>query len=213
KIVCGGGGCVYGALGMSHHATEDIAILRSLPDVAVICPADLVEAEEATKAIVNYPGTVYLRLGRGGEKRIHNKIDNFTIGKSIKVKEGKDVAIFSTGAIFEEINDALPLLNEAGINPTIYTFPTVKPLDEEVIKEVAKSHSLIVTCEEHNVVGGFGSAVAEVLSQYNHHASLLKLGLNDCYTSAVGSQKYLRGLHGLNAEGISNSILSYFKKR
>ena len=213
KIVCVGGGFVYGSLGMSHHATEDIAILRSLPDVAVICPADLVEAEEATKAIVNYPGTVYLRLGRGGEKRIHNKIDNFTIGKSIKVKEGKDVAIFSTGAIFEEINDALPLLNEAGINPTIYTFPTVKPLDEEVIKEVAKSHSLIVTCEEHNVVGGFGSAVAEVLSQYNHHASLLKLGLNDCYTSAVGSQKYLRGLHGLNAEGISNSILSYFKKR
>ena len=103
KIVCIGGGFVYGSLGMSHQATEDIAIMRALPGVAVFAPGDLTEAEEITKAIVNYPGTCYLRLGRGGEKRIHRKIEDFKIGKAIHVKDGKQVAIFSTGAIFEEI--------------------------------------------------------------------------------------------------------------
>ena len=99
KVVCVGGGFVYGSLGMSHHATEDISILRSLPNVVVLAPGDLLEAEEATKAMAKYNGTCYLRLGRGGEKRIHEKIDYFTIGKAIKVKDGKRVAIFSTGAI------------------------------------------------------------------------------------------------------------------
>ena len=89
KVVCVGGGFVYGSLGMSHQATEDLAILRSLPDVVVMAPGDLVEAEEATKAIAAYPGTCYLRLGRGGEKRIHDKIQDFKIGKAIKVKDGE----------------------------------------------------------------------------------------------------------------------------
>lgn len=138
KIVCVGGGYVYGSLGMSHHATEDIAIMRALPGVTVICPADLVEAEEAVKAIAKYPGTVYLRLGRGGEKRIHEKIENFTIGKAIRVQDGKRVAIFSTGAIFEEVSEALPILANAGITPSVYTFPTVKPIDKNLIKNVPK---------------------------------------------------------------------------
>ena len=207
KIVCVGGGFAYGSLGMSHHATEDIAVLRSLPGVAVLCPADLVEAEEATKAIVDYPGTVYLRLGRGGEKRIHDKIENFQIGKAIKVQDGTRVAIFSTGAIFEEINNALPLLAEAGIHPTVYTFPTVKPIDEKVIVDCARNNELIVTCEEHNLLGGFGSAVAEVLGNCRPKARLLSIGLNNCYTSAVGSQSYLREVHKLDAASIAQRIL------
>lgn len=213
KIVCVGGGFVYGSLGMSHHATEDIAVLRALPDVAVVCPADLVEAEAATRAIVDYPGTVYLRLGRGGEKRIHDSIPDFRIGKAIKVHEGSDVAIFSTGAIFEEINAVLPILAEAGIKPTVYTFPTVKPIDEEVIRECAAGHRLLVTCEEHNLSGGFGSAVAEVLCDgtLDARARLLKIGLKDCYTSAVGSQAYLRKLNGLDAASIASSIISALK--
>ena len=109
KIVCVGGGFVYGSLGMSHHATEDIAVMRALPDVVVMCPGDLVEAEEATKAIAKYQGTCYLRLGRGGEKRIHEKVDNFEIGKAIKIKESdkKKIAIFSTGAILDEASEAV----------------------------------------------------------------------------------------------------------
>lgn len=207
KIVCVGGGFVYGSLGMSHHATEDIAILRALPDVVVLAPGDLLEAEEATKAMVKHNGTCYLRLGRGGEKRIHQKIDNFQIGKAIKVKEGQRVAIFSTGAIFEEVDGAVEILKNQGIDPAVYTFPTVKPLDIEVINNTAKDFDLIVTVEEHNIVGGFGSAVAEVLSEQVTKARLLRIGLNDTYSAIVGSQQYLRSQFGIDSKGIAEKIL------
>jgi len=212
KIVCVGGGFVYGSLGMSHHATEDITILRALPNVAVICPADLVEAEAATKAIVDYPGTVYLRLGRGGEKRIHESIPEFIIGKAIKVQEGQQVAIFSTGAIFEEVTGANEILRQHSIKPTIYTFPTVKPIDRKVIEYCGANYDVIVTCEEHNVVGGFGSAVAEVLSENQHDPRLIRIGLNDCYSTKVGSQKYLREQYGLSAEYIADTIIKALNK-
>ncbi len=207
KIVCVGGGFVYGSLGMSHHATEDIAILRALPDVVVLAPGDLLEAEEATKAIVKHNGTCYLRLGRGGEKRIHQKIENFKIGKAIKVKEGRRVAIFSTGAIFEEVEGAVEILKLKGIDPAVYTFPTVKPLDIEVINNTAKDFDLIVTIEEQNIVGGFGSAVAEVLAEQITKARLLRIGLNDTYSTIVGSQKYLRSQFGIDSSGIAEKIL------
>ena len=208
KIVCVGGGFVYGSLGMSHHATEDIAILRALPNVVVLAPADLTEAEAATKAIAEYNGTCYLRLGRGGEKKIHEKIDNFQIGKAIKVQDGTRVAIFSTGAIFEEISESLEILAQKGIQPAVYTFPTVKPLDDEVIKECAEKFDLIVTCEEHNIVGGFGSAVAEILAEQKTNAKLLRIGLNDTYSSIVGSQKYLRNAFQIDAKGIAEKIIA-----
>ncbi|MBR1948580.1 MAG: transketolase [Alphaproteobacteria bacterium] len=207
KIVCVGGGFVYGSLGMSHHATEDIAIMRALPDMVVLAPGDLTEAEAATKAIAEYNGTCYLRLGRGGEKRIHEKIDNFQIGKAIKVKDGTKVAIFSTGAIFEEVDEAVALLKEKGIDPEVYTFPTVKPIDRKVILDCAEKFDLIATVEEHNIVGGFGSAVAEVMAEKPQNAKLLKIGLEDTYSSKVGSQKYLRSEFGIDAKGIANKIL------
>lgn len=208
KIVCVGGGFVYGSLGMSHHATEDIAIMRALPNMVVLAPGDLTEAEAATKAIAEYNGTCYLRLGRGGEKRIHEKIDNFQIGKAIKVKDGSRVAIFSTGAIFEEVAEAIELLKSANIDPVVYTFPTIKPIDREAILTCAQSCDLIVTVEEHNIVGGFGSAVAEVMAENPQKASLLKIGLEDTYSSKVGSQKYLRSEFGIDAEGIVKKIIS-----
>ena len=206
KIVCVGGGFVYGSLGMSHHATEDIAIMRSLPNMVVLAPGDLTEAEAATKAIAEYKGTCYLRLGRGGEKRIHEKIDNFEIGKAIKVKDGSRVAIFSTGAIFEEIEEAVSLLKQSGIDPAVYTFPTVKPIDRDVIIRCSQNVDLIVTVEEHNIVGGFGSAVAEVMAEEPQKARLLKIGLEDTYSSKVGSQKYLRSEFGIEAKGIVEKI-------
>lgn len=208
KIVCVGGGFVYGSLGMSHQATEDIAVMRALPGVAVLCPGDLVEAEEATKAIAAYPGTCYLRLGRGGEKRIHDRIDNFEIGKAIKIRDGEKVAVFSTGAIFDEIGSAVKILEGSGINPAVYTFPTVKPIDREVIEHCAENYDLIVTVEEHNIVGGFGSAVAEVISELRSHGRLIRIGLNDTYSSLVGNQKYLRSQFGLDAKGIADRILA-----
>ena len=213
KIVCIGGGFSYGSLGMSHQATEDIAIMRALPNVAVFAPADLVEAEEVTKAIVNYPGTCYLRLGRGGEKRIHDKINNFQIGKAIKIKDGKDFAIFSTGAIFDEVMDAYNFLIEKGFSPIVCTFPTVKPIDKDVIVECAKSCKHIFTVEEHNVIGGFGSAVSEVISTIDgNKCGLHMIGLNDEYSTQVGSQKYLRKEYLLDGESIYKTIIEAIKK-
>lgn len=207
KIVCVGGGFVYGSLGMSHQATEDLAILRALPDVVVMAPGDLVEAEAATKAIANYPGTCYLRLGRGGEKRIHESIENFQIGKAIKVKSGSRVVIFSTGALFEEVQGAYDILVQKGYEPAVYTFPTIKPIDKDVIRECAEEYDLIVTCEEHNIVGGFGSAVAEVMAEMrNKKAYLLRIGLNDMYAVHVGNQKYLREQYGMSAAKIADRI-------
>ena len=207
KIVCVGGGFVYGSLGMSHQATEDLAILRALPDVVVLAPGDLVEAEKATKAMVNYPGTCYLRLGRGGEKRIHDHIDNFQIGKAIQVKDGEKIAIFSTGAIFEEVEGAYDILTQKGFSPAVYTFPTVKPIDAEVIRDCAQRFDYIVTCEEHNIVGGFGSALAEVMAEMKaKKASLIRIGLNDQYAVLVGNQKYLREKYGMSAEKIAARI-------
>lgn len=207
KIVCVGGGFVYGSLGMSHHATEDIAVMRALPGVAVLCPGDLIEAEEATKAIAKYPGTCYLRLGRGGEKRIHDHIDNFEIGKAIKIHDGEKIAIFSTGAIFEEVADAEAILAEHDIYPAVYTFPTVKPIDRAAIARCAVDFDMIVTVEEHNIVGGFGSAVAEVLAELPERARLLRIGIHDTYSSIVGSQKYLRSQFGLDSGGIATQVL------
>lgn len=209
KVVCVGGGFVYGSLGMSHHATEDMALLRSLPNVVVMAPGDLVEAECATRAIAEYPGVCYLRLGRGGEKRIHDKIENFEIGKAIKVHDGENIAILSTGAIFEEVQAAYDQLKEKGYNPVVYTFPTVKPIDKTVIETLAAECDLIVTCEEHNIVGGFGSAVAEVMAESKaKHARLVRIGLNDQYSTIVGSQIYLRDCYGMSARKIVERIES-----
>ncbi|WP_047150835.1 transketolase family protein [Aneurinibacillus tyrosinisolvens] len=207
KIVCIGGGFVYGSLGMSHHATEDLSIMRALPDVAVLAPGDLVEAEYATRAIYENNGTCYLRLGRGGEKRIHDKIDDFKIGKAIKIKDGVKVAIMSTGGIFDEAFEASEMLSEKGITPALYTFPTVKPIDKETIEECAEKFTLIVTIEEHNIVGGFGSAVSEVLAELGgRRAKILRIGLNDRYSSIVGSQKYLRDVYGMSAMKIVEKV-------
>ena len=207
KVVCVGGGFVYGSLGMSHHATEDLAMLRALPEVTVLAPGDLVEAEYATKAIYAQPGTCYLRLGRGGERRIHETIKDFKIGKAIEIQKGEKVAVFSTGAIFDEVKEALEQLKLEKIIPTVYTFPTVKPIDKEVILDCAKTHEAIITVEEHNLSGGFGSAVAEVLAEADKvKAKLVRIGLSDRYSSIVGSQKYLRKQYSIDANTIANKV-------
>lgn len=209
KIVCVGGGFVYGSLGMSHHATEDIAIMRALPNVTVMAPGDLTEAAEATKAIYEQKGTCYLRLGRGGEQKIHEKIENFRIGKAIKIRDGSRVAVFSTGAIFDEAKGAVELLEQDGISAALYTFPTVKPIDKEVILECARRYEAIVTVEEHNIIGGFGSAVSEVMAEMSDkNAKLVRIGLNDMYSCIVGTQKYLRNEYGMSAVKIADRIRS-----
>lgn len=211
NVVCVGGGFVYGALGMSHHATEDLAVMRALPDVVVFAPCDKVEAAAVAKAAAAHPGTCYIRLGRGGEKVARETIETFTIGKAIPVQEGSRVAIFTTGDIYGEASIAAELLAKQGITPTVYTFPTVKPLDEETVRRCAMEHELIVTCEEHNVLGGLGSAVAEVLAEAPDKARLVRVGITGSYCATVGTQQHLRKLYGLTGEQICERILKELK--
>lgn len=206
NIVCVGGGFVYGSLGMSHHATEDLSTMRALPDVAVFAPADKVEAAAVAKAAAAYPGTCYIRLGRGGEKVIREEIGEFVVGKAIPVCYGSRVAIFSTGDIAGEVMNAKEILESQGITPTVYTFPTVKPIDAEMIRACAESHELIVTCEEHNIVGGLGSAVAEVLAEMQNAARMVRVGINDTYCGIVGDQNHLRTYYDLTGEKIAARI-------
>ena len=212
KIVCVGGGFVYGSLGMSHHATEDLAVMRSLPGVTVFSPADKVEAVEVAKAAAAYPGTCYIRLGRGGEPVVREKIESFEVGKAIPVQKGSRVAIFSTGDIYKEAALAAELLFQNGIKPTVYTFPTVMPIDEELVLKCAREHELIVTCEEHNIQGGLGTAVAEVLAeQPGNKARLLRIGMENAYCSVVGTQEHLRKIYGMSGEQIARRIKEELK--
>ena len=205
KIVCVGGGFTYGSLGMSHHATEDIAVMRAMPGVTVMAPGDLTEAQMCTTAAYDTQGTCYLRLGRGGEPRIHSNLDSYKPFDAIKIKDGEKIAVFSTGAIFEEAKDAITVLNKDGMDPALYTFPFVKPIDSKTITECAQRFDLIVTVEEHNIVGGFGGAVAEVLASVGG-AKLLRIGLKDTYSSIVGTQKYLRQKYSMDSAAIARKI-------
>lgn len=213
KIVCVGGGFVYGSLGMSHHATEDLAIMRALPEVVVMAPGDAIEAAAATRAITEHPGTCYLRLGRGGEKNVHTELPDFRIGQALPVGETEsdsiDVAILSSGAILDIATETSALLRKQGIRVNQYSFPTVKPLDTATIHRCAQQARIIVTLEEHNIVGGFGSAVAEVLADMGNAPRLLRCGICDEYCIRVGNQQYLRDIYGLNASSIVEKVLAH----
>lgn len=204
KIVCVGGGFVYGSLGMSHHATEDLAIMRALPNVTVMAPSDAAQAQLATEAIYAQPGTCYLRLGRGGESDLGTPTDQFQIGRAIKVADGTDLALLFTGAIGDEVLAARRQLADQGVDVAIVSFPTVKPIDARTIAELAERCHALVTVEEHSVVGGFGGAVAEVLAELpGPRARLVRIGLDDRYSSIVGSQSYLRDAYGMSGRSIA----------
>ncbi len=208
KIVCVGGGFVYGALGMSHHATEDVAIMRALPNVTVFSPGDPYEVEALMPLVYQTPGTCYLRLGRGNEPYAHEKpMENYKLGQAIEIYSGKDGAVFSSGGILTECKKAVEALRLMGCDIGLYSFPTVKPLDKAFIQKMAHQQPFIATVEEHNVVGGFGSAICEITAQMvDRHAKLELIGLNDCYSAIVGSQQYLRSHYGFDSEHIIQRI-------
>lgn len=213
KIVSIGSGFNYGAAGMSHHGTEDIAIMRALPNVTVLCPGDIYEVEQSVKLMYETKGTCYLRLGKSEGESVHDKRIKFTIGQGIKIIDGDNIAIFCTGDILKEVASVTDELNNMRISTSLYSFPTVKPIDKETVISCAKEHGLIVTVEEHNIIGGFGSAIAEVLSEiHDAKASLLRIGIHDMYSSVVGDREYLRDYYGLSKEEILKKILKVSKK-
>lgn len=214
-IMAVGGGFAYGSLGMSHHATEDIAIMRSLPNMRVFTPADAIEARIIVYEAAKLEAPCYIRLNKGGEPSIHQsytKLDEYEIGHAIQLKSGDDVCLMSAGAITIEAMKAAEILEQKGLSASVYSFLCVKPIDTDVIKECAKKYSCIYTIEEHNIVAGFGSAVSEVMTEENVKAKLIRIGLPDVYSSIVGSQSYLRCMYHMDSQSISETVLKTIDK-
>ena len=208
KVVSIGGGFSYGALGMSHHATEDLAIMRALPDVTVVAPGDHWETAEATRAISSTPGVCYLRLDKSAAPRSEKAGDIFALGKIRTVRSGSGVAILATGGILEEALKAADVLSESGVTCTVASVHTIKPLDAETLLQIVGSHSVVVTLEEHVLAGGLGGAVAEVMAdagKFPQH--FLRFGVEgSSFVSVVGSQQYLRKACGLDADSIVRRV-------
>lgn len=215
KIIALAAGFAYGALGMSHHATEDITAMKSLPNMTIFSPCDPIETRAVTRSAIKLNTPCYIRLGRGGEPNIHDDESieyNFEIGKAYKLFDGNDACIFSTGAITIEAKKAVLSLKEKGINVSLYSFPTIKPIDEETIISCAKKYKTIITVEEHQINGGFASSIADVLSKDpNQHAVLSRIGMVDEFTSKVGSTDYLRREYNMDSNAITNKVMECLK--
>ena len=207
KIVPVGGGMAYGALGPSHHATEDIAVMRALPDMVVVAPGDPWEARLATRSIVDHDGPAYLRLGRAGEPDVHLSKPAFELGKSISIRPGNDISLIATGGMLFDTVKSAEILAEQDIQARVLSMHTIKPLDTEALLLAARETSAIFTIEEHSIVGGLGSAVAEVLMEADVRPLHFKrIGLESQFSSIVGDQDYLRAQYGLDVPGILGAI-------
>jgi len=212
KIVIIGGGVSYGALGMSHHSTEDLAIMRALPNMVIEVPCDNYEAIAATHAMIEYDGPFYYRCGYKGEKDIHQGPIDFKIGKANIVSEGKDITLMFAGPIGSEVVDAAAMLAKEGIHCRVVSMHTIKPIDKDMILDSAKNTGGIVTVEEHNIMGGLGSAVAEVLCDENvMPAKFKRLAFPDVNVAKIGGQQWIRDQYGLQANGIAQSVRELLK--
>lgn len=213
KVVCVGGGFVYGSLGMSHHATEDMAMMRALPGVTVFTPGDPQEVEAIVPVMLKTPGTCYLRLGRGGEPTLHEApVENWVMPKALTLRQGTDVAILSAGGILTQTVSAGKLLAEQGVSAEVVSFPCIKPIDREKIAELTERFHHIVTVEEHSVVGGFGSAVCEVASELGRPCRIHRIGMEDVYSTIVGTQQYLRGEYQMDDAAICRRTIAWLNE-
>lgn len=207
KIVTVGGGMAYGSLGITHHATEDLAIMRALPNLTIIAPGDPIEAGLATRAIVKHSGPCYLRLGRNGEPKMHEPSMAFRLGRAITVRDGHDLTLISAGGGLYDVVKAADVLTDEGLHARVLSMHTIKPLDIEAVLKAASETPAIFTVEEHSVIGGLGSAVAEVLMESGHHQVRFKrIGVDGTFTSKVGDQAYLRAHYGLDVQGILRTV-------
>lgn len=205
-VVGVGAGYAYSNQGSTHHAIEDLAVMRALPEMTVVSPADPVEVEAAVRALVLHNGPAYLRLGKMGEPILHHDPPPFQIGRAITFWEGRDVTMIATGSILGNVINAATVLKESGISTRVLSMPTIKPIDSEAIRTASRETMAIVTIEEHSVIGGLGSAVAEVLAELGSHLPFKRLGIGDRFMEVAGSQQYLLSLHGLTAEGIVRAV-------
>lgn len=213
KIVGIGTGVSYGYLGPTHHTTEDLALLRSLPNLTVFSPASPMEARGAVEAAYQIDGPVYIRLGSNGETEVHQEDFSFETGKGAVIFDGTDLAIVSTGAIVGEVKKAAERLREEGRSVRLISMHTIKPFDETLIAKTAQKVALMVVVEEHNMIGGLGSAVAEVLAQRQIPIPFYQVGLYDEFAKGYGNCQQVREQNGLDAAGIYNKIRKIWNER
>ena len=203
KIGATHGGISVGEDGASHQCNEDFALMRSIPGMTVICPSDDIEARAAVKAAYEYDGPVYLRFGRLATPVFHKEEDySFTIGKGEMLKDGADLTFIATGLLVYEALQAAEKLAEEGISARVINIATIKPLDEEIVLKAAKETGLLITAEEHNILGGLGEAVCGVTSA-KHPVKVVRVGVNDEFGHSGPAPALLKEF-GLSAENLYN---------
>ncbi|MBZ9636861.1 transketolase family protein [Clostridium sp. FP1] len=205
KICATHAGLTVGEDGASHQAIEDIALMRSIPNMVVISPSDNIETQAAIEAIAKYNGPCYVRLGRMGVETINDNPDyKFEIGKAVTLREGHDATIIATGIMVDAALEAYNILAEEGIKVKVLNIHTIKPIDEEAIVTAARKTGLIVTAEEHSIIGGLGSAVAEVVCS-NHPVPVMRVGIKDTFGES-GKPNELLKAYGLTTDEIVKAL-------
>jgi len=205
KICATHAGITVGEDGASHQAIEDLALMRSIPNMVVISPSDNIETAAAIEAIAKYNGPCYVRLGRLGVQTINDNPDyKFELGKAVTLREGKDAAIIATGIMVDAALEAYNILAEEGIKVKVLNIHTIKPIDEEAITNAARKTGLIVTAEEHSIIGGLGSAVAEVVCS-NHPVPVMRVGIKDTFGESGKPEELLKA-YGLTADEIVKAV-------
>ncbi|WP_028609923.1 transketolase family protein [Paenibacillus harenae] len=211
KLVGISGGVSYGALGMSHHSVQDIAVTRAIPGLAVILPADRHETKRMTQALVDYEGGVYVRIGRNPVEDVYESDDyEFVIGRAVTMREGTDITIIAAGETVRVALDANELLRKEGVSCRVLNMHTIKPLDEEGILRAAKETGGIITVEEHSIHGGLGAAVAEVVVQ-KAPVPMRILGIPDD-PAIAGKTAEVFAHYGISADNIKRTAFSMLKK-
>jgi transketolase len=211
-IVGTGSGLSYASLGPTHHSLEDVALLRALPNMTVLCPADAAEVREAVAAVLRLPGPAYIRLGKKGEPSVHAARPAFVIGRGIIVRPGSDVCLLGLGTMVATALQAAGLLEARGVSAQVVSMHTAKPLDEDLLRDAFSRFALVAVIEEHSRIGGLGAAVAQWLAAQNPYppARLLAFGTPDVFLHESGSQRYARACVGLTAEAIAGEVLRKF---
>lgn len=209
-----GGGFAYANAGPTHHALQDIAIMSSMPNMTVVCPGDPVEMKAIMLASKDYKKPLYIRIGRSVDPVVHTEPIEFQFGKAIKMTEGQDAVLFATGVVLKEAVEVQKLLLKKGISIALYSMPTIKPVDAEVIIDCARKGQAIFTMEEHSTIGGLGDAVARVLVDYmdKYSVKFKKFGVRDAFAPVTGTREYLNDLFGISTNKVSEKITNILGK-
>lgn len=206
-IVGTGSGLSYAELGPTHHSLEDLAILRTLPGLCVLAPCDAIEMRLVLRAALQQSHPVYIRIGKKGEPIIHSVPPHFEIGKCITVRQGNNIVLLTAGTMMPEALKAADLLDQKGISTEVVSMHSIKPLDDAYLTLAAKRFELVITIEEHGLIGGLGSAVSEWYVKNNIHVAQMNFGTSDEFMHEIGSQEYAREKYGLTAENIATNVV------